>query len=481
MERTDVVELEEVILRVAGDCAAVNQSVLDNPAAHIGIGDAREVLLVSREQYDIIFSEPSNPYRAGIASLFTREFYEAVARRLGSQGLFLQWVQAYEVEARTVRTIYATLESVFPEVQTWHVGPNDLLLIGSMEPVILDAARLRPRLRQEPFRSAMGATWRTSGLEGMLTRFVAGPGLARAVAGKQRGLLNSDDQNSVEFGFARSVGQAGSFSVGDVREAAVLRGEHRPPILNGAVDWARVQEGLAALYPSASAAPAIHRTFDEGEQRLAQVFARFLAGDGAAALALWRTLGREPRTTRELLVVSSIMGETGDEATLPYIEELRHRSPIEAEAMLAWLRTNQGRTEEAVEALERALVAYRTDSWQTLATMSDTLRLTVQIGTRAPAYAPRLIEALQAPFAVYAMEETRLDAMARLLNDSNLARSCRRVLEQVEPNVPWTATWLKLRRDCYAATADPRAADAARDLDRFNAGRPSSFQVDLVR
>src|SRR5262249_56527943 len=73
MERVDVVELEPAILRVARRCAPVNRDVLANPKVHVEIGDAREVVGTTRAKYDLIFSEPSNPYRAGIASLFTRE------------------------------------------------------------------------------------------------------------------------------------------------------------------------------------------------------------------------------------------------------------------------------------------------------------------------------------------------------------------------------------------------------------------------
>src|SRR6185295_13244297 len=113
LERVDVVELEPSIERVAKDCAVVNRDVMDNPKVHVIVGDAREVLLTTRERYDLVFSEPSNPYRAGIASLFTREYYREVQARLAKGGLFLQWVQAYDVDSRTVRTIYATLASVF--------------------------------------------------------------------------------------------------------------------------------------------------------------------------------------------------------------------------------------------------------------------------------------------------------------------------------------------------------------------------------
>ncbi|MEM9696904.1 MAG: fused MFS/spermidine synthase, partial [Myxococcota bacterium] len=82
VERVDVVELEPAILDVARRCEAVNNRVLDNPKVNVIIGDAREVLLTTPERYDLIFSEPSNPYRAGIASLFTQEFYRAVEARL---------------------------------------------------------------------------------------------------------------------------------------------------------------------------------------------------------------------------------------------------------------------------------------------------------------------------------------------------------------------------------------------------------------
>ena len=72
MERVDVVELEPLVLDVARACAPVNHDVLHNPKVHVTIGDARETLLTTRDRYDIIASEPSNPFRAGVASLFTR-------------------------------------------------------------------------------------------------------------------------------------------------------------------------------------------------------------------------------------------------------------------------------------------------------------------------------------------------------------------------------------------------------------------------
>jgi spermidine synthase len=63
------------------------------------------------------------PTAQGMASLFTREYYQAVERRLEKGGIFLQWVQAYAIDGQTLRTIMATLAQVFPNVETWLMSP----------------------------------------------------------------------------------------------------------------------------------------------------------------------------------------------------------------------------------------------------------------------------------------------------------------------------------------------------------------------
>ena len=83
VERVDVAELEPAIIDVARDSKAANFDVVNLPNVEIFEGDGREFLLTSRETYDLIMSEPSNPYRAGVASLFTTEFYQASARADG--------------------------------------------------------------------------------------------------------------------------------------------------------------------------------------------------------------------------------------------------------------------------------------------------------------------------------------------------------------------------------------------------------------
>jgi spermidine synthase len=95
IDQVDVVELEPDIVAVAQHCEAVNQGVLHNPKVNLIIGDGREILLTSGQRYDVVFSEPSNPYRAGIASLFTSFFYEAVSQRLTEDGIFIHCLLWY--------------------------------------------------------------------------------------------------------------------------------------------------------------------------------------------------------------------------------------------------------------------------------------------------------------------------------------------------------------------------------------------------
>ena len=218
IERVDVVELEPLILDVARACAAVNQDVMNNPKVRITIGDARETLLTSRERYDLIMSEPSNPYRAGIASLFTQEFYRAAADRLTDDGVFVQWIQAYEIDTPTLRTVYATLASVFPQVETWHTNPGDIVLVASKQRRTHRVSDLTRRIAEEPYKSALDFAWRAIDVHGLLAHYIANDEVARRIARSAGVDLNTDDRNVVEFRLARSVGITLT-TVADIRNA----------------------------------------------------------------------------------------------------------------------------------------------------------------------------------------------------------------------------------------------------------------------
>ena len=477
IERVDVVELERLILDVARDCTPANRGVLDNPAVSITIGDAREALLVSKRRYDIIFSEPSNPYRAGVASLFTREYYEAVHERIAPGGLFLQWVQAYEVDAATLATVYATLRGAFPHVETWQVGSNDLVLVASREERAYDVARLRERLAQQPIRAGMRAVWGVRDLEGFLAFFVAQDGLARDLT--RRGEINTDDRNVVEFGFARTLGRRSLLAVAQLRQAAAARGEDRPGVV-GDVDWRRVAAARMAFYPRAEMAPRLWERLGPELRVVGSFHERSLANDSRGAVAAWQALGREPWTDTEEKLLAQALAELGDERALALAETRRTDWPLEAEAIVAILRYRQGRLDDATEALERALHGLRTDAWQDLALLRRAVVLAGAIASTDPGRALRMHALLRHRFSLALFEDQRLVALAQALERLAPGSECLEVMAALEPNVPWLGDWLALRRECYRRAGSPLAGRAAADFEAFQLGEPVRFDAGLA-
>ena len=200
IERVDVVELEPAVQEMARRCAAVNGNALANPKVRLIYNDARETLLTTPVRYDLIACEPSNPYRAGIANLFTREFYLAGRDRLNEGGLFAQWLQAYEIDEQTMRCVFATFKSVFPHVEVWRTKDGDFVLLGSSQRPDYSAARLRSKLAAQPFATVLTQSWHTTGLEGFLSHYVGGPALVDRFIGAESAAINTDDHNSIEYG-----------------------------------------------------------------------------------------------------------------------------------------------------------------------------------------------------------------------------------------------------------------------------------------
>ena len=462
MERTDVVELEPAILEVARLCGPVNRRALENPRVHVSTGDAREVLMAGRGAYDLVFSEPSNPYRAGVASLFTREFYEAVEARLSPDGVFLQWVQAYEVDERTIATILATLASVFPEVEVWQVHNVDLVLVASRRPLRHRADDLQTRLRAEPFATALRVAWRVRDLDEFLSAFVAGPALARQLLASGESVA-TDDLNPVEFSFARMVAQRTAFDVERMRASAAALAADRPEV-DGAVDWERVRRHRVEIYTIASDSAPLAADAGEAERDRVTAHAQYAAGRLAGAVDTFRKQPLPALGLVETALFAEGLADKGDVEATPFITALGQAVPAEADAAAARLAYRKGRPDLATNALVSAFTRYRDDPWPSPAAMSRAVTLAREIAAAQPALAPRLSEALAAPFAVRALDQERRISRAFIARSGGSWEACRAALQALEPDVPWRADVLRLRADCYERAGDGRAARAAADV-----------------
>ena len=194
--RADVIEISPEVLHAARYFGHVTGPVLDDPRVHVIVGDGRTHMQYATRTYDAIISEPSNPWMAGIASLYTQEFFASVRARLAPGGVFCQWAHSYDMSESDLRSIFATFASVFPDGLLWTVGGGDLLLVGgdaSLEPrLALVADHLgRPGVAVDLSRVHAGRA-------AVLLSLVAGGGpvIASFAAGAA---IQRDDHASLEF------------------------------------------------------------------------------------------------------------------------------------------------------------------------------------------------------------------------------------------------------------------------------------------
>ncbi len=134
IQRLTVAENCEPVLRAAKFFEPWNNGVLTNARTRICHEDARTLLKISRDPYDVIIAEPSNPWTVGVGSVFSREFYEMASRRLKPGGIMAQWFHVYEMNDRIVEMVVRTFASVFPAMEIWEANGGDVILLGSSQP-----------------------------------------------------------------------------------------------------------------------------------------------------------------------------------------------------------------------------------------------------------------------------------------------------------------------------------------------------------
>jgi tetratricopeptide (TPR) repeat protein len=307
--------------------------------------------------------------------------------------------------------------------------------------------------------------WRADTPEAVLARFVAGPALAGGML-RDGVAPNTDDRNLVEFGFARSVGRGMFFRVARLRGAAARIGADRPAV-QGAVDWARVEDERLSMFSIYGERASVERRAPPETRQRAAAHALYLAGRREEAAREFLAQPRPASGPFELGLVAEGLADRGDAAALPYIEAVAAEHPIEADVVRARLFFRQARHEEALVALERALVAYRSDPWPVPQIMGGALDLAEDLARGRPDLAPRVFTALDAPFSVYVLDVDRLGSVLRVAQVLPLATHCRPALDPLERNVPWSLEILLYRRNCYEATGDSRAGRARSDLDEF--------------
>jgi spermidine synthase len=388
------VELEPAVVAAAAEFRQFNHHVLADPRVRLLVEDGRIYLAAPGTEFDVIVSEPSNPWIAGSARLFTVEFFRLARRRLAPDGVFVQWIQLYGLTPSLLRIAVRTFLAVFPEALAFQAGPGDLLLVGAGRPVRLDYRRLVAAFEH----AAVAGDLARAGLRdpaALAARLLLGGEQLRQYAG--RGVLNTDENALLEFGAGRalyrettetnlqSIEQYGPPN--PIRYLDGLPPGSRGTMARRIAEVAlRAGEGRRAYHAaswavSAGGDPESWWLLGEAAQR---------QGKTAEARRAWRqVLTSDPRHTRARLGLARLAWREGN---LPEAQELLDPALDEGDGLAAawhlggWLAARRNVPALAVRRFQRALSLWEDvrDRWVVRYGLAQSLR---QVGEEAAAAA----------------------------------------------------------------------------------------------
>jgi spermidine synthase len=336
----DVIEIEREAVRANRALAGRRRhDPLSDPRVRIHVNDARNALLLSRQRFDAIVSQPSHPWTSGAAHLYTREFFELAGSRLAPDGVFVQWIGLHFVDEPLLRTLVATLCDVFPYVRAYRPARRPALLFAASARPFANRDEIDAALERQSEHFAGFGLFDVLDLEAAWFLDEAG---ATAFAGEA--LLNRDAHNRLE-----------------IRSPRVVRSPNQRSLLGVLAGFDPLPRRAAALRPAATARRLLERGAAGRAQRLET---RSPAGAERAAVRGLVSLAtrRSSRARRQLRAA------------------LEH-DPRHPEARAAWLRLNAGAIvpplAEPLNPLEEscwlAWAERRRDRWQGVRRLDATL------------------------------------------------------------------------------------------------------------
>lgn len=203
LQEVEVLEIEPAIAQAQAYFNDKNGKVLEDRRVRLIPTDGRNYILGTPKRYDVIAAEPSNPWIAGIANLYTREFYEIVKSKLKEEGVFAQWFHNYSMSPDDFRMVFRTFGEAFPHVSVWVMKESDYLLVGSRKEQVFRYPLLKKIFSQNPaLRDDLKSLGMTD-VYAVLGSYLMGRKELMAFAeGADR---NTDDGAQLEFSAPKSV------------------------------------------------------------------------------------------------------------------------------------------------------------------------------------------------------------------------------------------------------------------------------------
>jgi spermidine synthase len=189
----DVVDLNPDVQGINDLFTGVNGDVFHQPRFHFHNDDGRNFLVTTPRTYDVISSDSTHPRAYDSWILYTEEFYRSVKARLKPGGVFAQWVPVEPtMQGALFRIHLNTFRKVFPNATFWYVaGSDQAFLVGTPEPLTIDAARLQAKLDRLPAWFRAREYWMDTAARVAGTLFLDAPAMARLIGDEQR--VNRDD------------------------------------------------------------------------------------------------------------------------------------------------------------------------------------------------------------------------------------------------------------------------------------------------
>ncbi len=161
LQEIDVIEISPEVIEASRLFSRANDHALDDLRVRLIVQDARQYLLATQKRYDLILSEPSNPWITGISNLFTKDHYEILKTRLEPGGIVAQWFHYYSMNETDFKIALKTFSSVFRYVTLWDVhyasrfAIGDIILIGSETPLRPSRQEIEKRMKSPRIHAAL--------------------------------------------------------------------------------------------------------------------------------------------------------------------------------------------------------------------------------------------------------------------------------------------------------------------------------------
>ncbi|MBS1819296.1 MAG: fused MFS/spermidine synthase [Acidobacteria bacterium] len=321
VERADVIEISPEVVEASRFFETENHKALADPRTHLIVGDGRSHILLSRQQYDVIISEPSNPWIAGVAALFTKEFFEGAKARLAPGGLICQWAHTYTISERDLRSIVATFTSVFPNATAWMVNDNDLLMVGSVDAQPPSLERIAQHWSRGQAAANLGEVGALEPFDVLSLFAGTGKDLRAFADGTDGGVdILDDDRMRLEFSAPRELHQASAGS-NDASLASIARPEEAPELIRRVREQASMAQwrGRADMMARSDAYSIAYEDYikalkmDPTDEAALKAFTRvaLLTNRAQDALSWVKSLTMEKTSVQAQVSISKLLAAAG--------------------------------------------------------------------------------------------------------------------------------------------------------------------------